>query len=177
MRLWPVRATARPVDCLGRKARPASFSSMSLRPDGAPTTGHVDHEDGGGRSVAAVMERLGDIRHVTTLAAPIADSWRLGGASAVLLRMIGFEPTGEDQAAILRCRKRFKLVVGGGQAGKSKEAAAEHVIHVFEDRHRNPGKALLYWLVAADYERVRAEWNYIIENFRRIGYEVDDSKP
>src|SRR3990167_2500088 len=113
---------------------------------------------------------------VTTVQAPIADSWRLGGASAVLLSMIGFEPTGEDQAAILRCRKRFKLVVGGGQAGKSKEAAADHVIHVFEDRHRNPGKTLLYWLGAADYEGGRGEGDYIIENFRRIGYEVEDSK-
>lgn len=115
---------------------------------------------------------------MTTLEAPAppADPWKLGEASAVLMRMIGFEPTGEEQAAILRCRKRFKLVVGGGQAGKSKEAAADHVIHVYEDKVKNPGKPLLYWLVAADYERVRAEWNYIIENFRRIGYEVDDSK-
>jgi len=108
--------------------------------------------------------------------APIADPWRLGPASALLLKMIGFEPTGPDQAAILRCRKRFVLVVGGGQAGKSRSAAASHVIHVYEDRHRNPGATLLYWLVAADYERVRAEWNYIIENFRRLGYAVDDSK-
>src|SRR3990167_3989504 len=32
--------------------------------------------------------------------------------------MIGFEPTGPEQAAIIRCRKRFKAVAGGGQAGK-----------------------------------------------------------
>src|SRR3990167_5027671 len=111
-----------------------------------------------------------------TTPAPVADPWRLGEASAVLMRMIGFEPTGEEQARILRCRKRFVAVAGGGQAGKSRSAAASHVIHVFEDVHRNPGKTLLYWLVAADYERVRGEWNYIIENFRRLGYEVDASK-
>src|SRR3990167_7898364 len=125
------------------------------------------HRSVGGSGVA---------RLVTTAVAPapVADPWRLGETSAALLRMIRFEPTGEDQARILRCRKRFKLIVGGGQAGKSAEAAADHVLHVYEDIYNNPGKSLLYWLVAADYERVRAEWNYIIENFRRIGYSVED---
>ena len=90
--------------------------------------------------------------------------------------MIGFEPHSEAQAAILRCRKRFKLVVGGGQAGKSIEATADHAIHVFEDKQRRPGKTLLYWLLAADYERNRREWDYLGENFRNFGYTVDASK-
>src|SRR3990167_10789687 len=110
------------------------------------------------------MGGSGVARRMTTLAAPVADQWKLGEYPAVVLRMIGFEPTGPEQAAILRCRKRFKAVAGGGQAGKSKEAGADHVIHVYEDRHRNPDATLLYWLVAADYEHLRGEWNYIIEN-------------
>src|SRR3990167_750968 len=122
------------------------------------------------------MGGSGVARRMATLAGPVADPWKLGEYPAVVLRMIGFEPTGPEQAAIIRCRKRFKAVAGGGQAGKSAEAGADHAVHVFEDKSRNPGKTLLYWLVAADYERVRAEWNYIIENFRRLGYAVDASK-
>ncbi len=70
---------------------------------------------------------------VTAERVEVADPWRLGEASAVLMKMIGFEPTGEEQASILRCRKRFKLVVGGGQAGKSLEASADFILHLFED--------------------------------------------
>src|SRR3990167_10119728 len=103
----------------------------------------------------------GAARLVTTAVAPapVADPWRLGDTSAAVLRMIRFEPTGEDQARILRCRKRFKLIVGGGQAGKSAEAAADHVLHVYEDVYNNPGKSLLYWLGAAASEKGRAQWD------------------
>ena len=100
-------------------------------------------------------------------ASAVVDPWRLGEASAVLMKMIGFEPTGEEQAAILRCRKRFKLVVGGGQAGKSLEASADFILHLFEDMFKNPGVPLLYWLVAADYDRTKAEFGYI-ERFLRM---------
>ena len=93
--------------------------------------------------------------------------------------MIGFEPTHEEQAAILRCRKLRKLVVGGGQAGKSLEAVADWSIHLAEDRANHPwtgSETLLYWLVAADYERCRSEWDYIIKFLDRMGFPVDADK-
>lgn len=118
---------------------------------------------------------------MTTATAPpeIKDPWRLGPASAVVLKLIGVVPTGEEQAAILRCRKPRKLVVGGGQAGKSLEAIADFALHLQEDRARRPwtgSETLLYWLVAADYERCRAEWNYIVRFLTTMGLPVDASK-
>jgi len=102
--------------------------------------------------------------------------WNLGVDAAFLFETIGFEPTGEEQARILRCRKPKKLVVGGDQSGKSKEAAKDWLLHWFEDRVRNPGEPLLYWLVAMDYERTRAEFDYIKEDLLKLGMPVDASK-
>ena len=92
------------------------------------------------------------------------------------MKLIGFEPTGEEQAAILRCRKRYKLVAGGEQSGKSYCASADFIIHFFEDRQARPGEPLLYWLVAADYDRTKAEFNYIADFLTRLGFHVDPSK-
>lgn len=113
-----------------------------------------------------------------TLSTPAAaaDPWRLGAASAVLMKMIGFEPTGEMQAAILRCRKKSKLVVGGEQAGKSIESIADFIIHLYEDMVKFPGEPLLYWLVAADYPRTRAEFGYMVDFLTKLGHPVDASK-
>ncbi len=94
--------------------------------------------------------------------------WKLGVAANVVMKMIGFEPTGEEQARILRCRKRFKQIVGGERAGKSKLAAADLSIHILEDMAKHPGEMLLYWLVAADYERTRAEFGYIVEYLEKL---------
>lgn len=91
-----------------------------------------------------------------------------------MLRLIGFEPTGEEQARILRCRKKFKAVSGGEQAGKSIEASADYILHFAEDLATFPGENLLYWLVAADYDRTKAEFNYITENLARLGLDVED---
>ena len=116
---------------------------------------------------------------MTTLTAPVADKWRLGEHVAEYMRLIGFEPTGEEQARILRCRKRFKVVSGGGQAGKSLTASVDWVIHMFEDMAAHPGEPLLYWLVAADYERTRAEFEYIKGFLLTLGIDrkyVDFSK-
>lgn len=109
-------------------------------------------------------------------ATPIADTWRLGSASATIMQMVGFEPTGEHQAAILRCRKRFKAVSGGEQGGKSLESCADFSVHLFEDRAKRPGEPLLYWLVAADYERTRAEFAYLGEFLEKLGMPVESSK-
>lgn len=104
------------------------------------------------------------------------DPWKLGLVSAAFMKMIGFAPTGEEQAAILRCRKRSKLVVGGGQSGKSMEAGADFIVHILEDRTKQPEGTLLYWLLAADYERTRREFGYIADNLMAIGLPVEASK-
>ncbi|GEM_PF-1727736 len=112
---------------------------------------------------------------MTTVSAP-TDRWRLGEEASELLKLIGFEPTGEEQARILRCRKRFKAVSGGEQSGKSIEASADFILHFAEDLATFPGENLLYWLVAADYDRTKAEFGYIAENLSRLGLDVDASK-
>ena len=105
---------------------------------------------------------------------PTTDRWNLGPEASELLKLIGFEPTGEEQARILRCRKRFKLVAGGQQAGKSYEASADFILHFVEDLALHPGENLLYWLVAADYDRTKREFEYIGEFLERLGLDVED---
>ena len=59
---------------------------------------------------------------------------------------VDFTPT-ELQKPILDSKKRFTLVAGGEQAGKSM-LASKYLIARFLDQQ---GNNLLYWLVAADY--------------------------
>lgn len=110
-----------------------------------------------------------------TAAKPKMD-YRLGDLANVLFKKVGFEPTGEEQARILRMRRRFKAVAGGEQAGKSRIAGEDFLLHWMEDGAEHPGEPLLYWLVAADYERTRAEFGYIEEELRALGLPVDTSK-
>ena len=65
---------------------------------------------------------------------------------------IDFAPTPLQQP-ILASRKRFILVAGGEQAGKSM-VASKYLLGRFLEND----DAGLYWLVAADYERTRAEF-------------------
>lgn len=118
---------------------------------------------------------------VTTLDPPkLADPHGLGQNILSVLKTIGFEPTGKEQAAVLKCRKKFKLVVGGGQAGKSITASADFILHYLEDTHtgfrREPDDPLLYWLLAADYARTEREFSYISDFLYRLGLPVDASK-
>ena len=106
---------------------------------------------------------------------PTTDRWNLGPEASELLKLIGFEPTGEEQARILRCRKRFKLDVGGVQAGKSMVSSADFILHFVEDLAIFRGEPLLYWLVSADYERTKAEFGYIAGFLSRLGFDVGDS--
>ena len=76
---------------------------------------------------------------------------------------VGFVPT-EKQRPIIECRKRFILVAGGEQAGKSMIASKYLVSRFLETE-----EAGLYWLVAADYERTRAEFDYLVEDFNNLG--------
>ena len=90
--------------------------------------------------------------------------------SDYLFSKLSFEPT-EKQMPILDCRKRFILVAGGEQAGKSM-VASKYLVSRFLETD-DPG---LYWLVAADYERTRAEFDYLIQDFATLGVLAEASK-
>ena len=68
-----------------------------------------------------------------------------------IYKLVGFEPT-EAQKPILESKKRFILVAGGEQAGKSM-IASKYLLSRFIETEESG----LYWLVAAAYERTRAE--------------------
>jgi hypothetical protein len=87
-----------------------------------------------------------------------------------LFSKLDFEPT-PKQKPILDCRKRFILVAGGEQAGKSMVASKYLVSRFLETEE--PG---LYWLVAADYERTKAEFEYLIQDFATLGILSEASK-
>ena len=72
-----------------------------------------------------------------------------------LFSKVGFTPT-QEQKAILESPYRFNLVAGGEQAGKSLIASKYLLGRFAETEERG-----LYWLVAADYERARAEFEYL----------------
>ena len=76
---------------------------------------------------------------------------------------VDFEPT-ELQKPILYSDKRYILVAGGEQAGKSMIASKYLLSRIFETEG-----AGLYWLVAADYERTRAEYEYLVQDFATLG--------
>ena len=90
--------------------------------------------------------------------------------AAYLYGRVGFSPTPE-QAIILGSKYRFNLVAGGEQAGKSMIAAKYLLARFLETE----GKGL-YWLVAADYERTRAEFTYLAEDFEKLGILKEISK-
>ena len=87
-----------------------------------------------------------------------------------LFSRVGFEPT-EKQIPIIECRKRFILVAGGEQAGKSMIASKYLVSRFLETEESG-----LYWLVAADYERTRAEFDYLVQDFATLGILAEVSK-
>ena len=87
-----------------------------------------------------------------------------------LYEKVGFTPT-PAQREILHSSYRFNLVAGGEQAGKSLIAAKYLLARFLE----TDGKGL-YWLVAADYERTRAEFTYLAEDFEKLGVLKEISK-
>lgn len=80
-----------------------------------------------------------------------------------LYKKVNFDPTAE-QKVILDSDKRFVLVAGGEQAGKSMIASKFLLKKAFETEEKG-----LYWLVAADYERTRAEFEYLVSDFAQLG--------
>ena len=87
-----------------------------------------------------------------------------------LFAKVDFEPT-EEQRVILDSKYRFNLVAGGEQAGKSL-VASKYLLGKFAETDRSG----LYWLVAADYERTRAEFEYLVQDFATLGVLKEASK-
>ena len=83
---------------------------------------------------------------------------------------VDFKPT-ELQLPILQSRKRFVLVAGGEQAGKSM-VASKYLLGRFLETE---GEGL-FWLVAADYERTRAEFEYLVQDFASLVLLKESSK-
>jgi hypothetical protein len=77
-----------------------------------------------------------------------------------ILEQLGVVPT-DTQKPILYCQNREILVAGGERAGKSFVSAN------FLTTRLPYGK--LFWLVAADYNRTRAEFDYICTNLDKLG--------
>lgn len=80
---------------------------------------------------------------------------------------IGYTPTPE-QWKIHLCDSRTRLVAGGERAGKSFLSANDMLARFYEGK--------LFWLVAQDYERTRAEFDYICEGLDRLGFRYKASK-
>lgn len=80
---------------------------------------------------------------------------------------IAYKPSPE-QWEIHLDNNRIREVAGGERSGKSKSSACDLVGRMFEGK--------LYWLVAADYERTRAEYDYIIEALVKLGINFDATK-
>ena len=83
---------------------------------------------------------------------------------------VDFAPT-DAQLPIINSRKRFILVAGGEQAGKSLVASKYLLARLLEINDKG-----LYWLVAADYERTRAEFEYLVEDFSSLGVLSESTK-
>ena len=90
--------------------------------------------------------------------------------SDFIYEKVDFSPT-ELQRPILQSRKRFILVAGGEQAGKSM-VASKYLLGRFLETE---GEGL-FWLVAADYERTRAEFEYLVQDFASLGLLKESSK-
>ena len=91
-------------------------------------------------------------------------------ATEFLFDKVGFAAT-KAQIPILYSDKRFILVAGGEQAGKS--MIASKFLLAKWPKLDGPG---LYWLVAADYERTRAEFEYLVQDFASLGVLKKSSK-
>lgn len=81
---------------------------------------------------------------------------------SAIFDQLGFVPT-LRQEEIVYSAYRFILVSGGERGGKSYVSVMTALLRILE---AGPG---LYWLIAADYERTRAEFDYFIEAFVKLG--------
>ena len=80
---------------------------------------------------------------------------------------ISYRPSsGQDK--IHECSARIRLVAGGERSGKSFLSANDLTSRLFLGK--------LFWLVAADYERTKAEFNYVCNNLDKLGVRFTATK-
>lgn len=83
-----------------------------------------------------------------------------------IFERLGYRPTPE-QERILAAWERFLAIAGGERAGKSlvvEKLLLNRYFSVPPESERP-----LYWFVGADYERTRAEFEYAVQDFTRLG--------
>lgn len=80
---------------------------------------------------------------------------------------VGYHPT-QAQWPIHLCTARIRQVAGGERSGKSHSSEKDLLTRLFE--------GTLFWLVAADYERTRAEYNYLCEDLAKLGVSFTATK-
>lgn len=85
----------------------------------------------------------------------------------IIFDKVHYRPSAEQQA-VHNSLHRIRLVAGGERSGKSKSSAMDMVARMFE--------GTLYWLVAADYERTKAEFGYIVEALGILGIPYEATK-
>ena len=97
--------------------------------------------------------------------------FKLDDRTEYLLNQVGCVLSPAQQA-ILPCPARFQLITGGGQAGKSvlasKKFLKEFIPDVLRARASGYTFPLIYWLVAADYDRTDQEFNYIRNDLSQL---------
>uniref|UniRef100_A0A6H1ZI18 Putative terminase n=1 Tax=viral metagenome TaxID=1070528 RepID=A0A6H1ZI18_9ZZZZ len=84
-----------------------------------------------------------------------------------ILKAIGVYPT-SAQHPILYSKQRQVLVAGGERSGKSAVGADYLTTRMHEGR--------LFWLVAANYNLTRPEFEYVCRNLERLGYSFTHTK-
>lgn len=85
----------------------------------------------------------------------------------LIFEKLGYHPTPE-QSPIHNSLARIRLVAGGERSGKSKSSANDLLGRFYEGK--------LYWLVAADYERTRAEYDYICDGLDKLQVHYNATK-
>ena len=84
-----------------------------------------------------------------------------------ILKELGFEPS-PAQEPVLYDQSRIVLVAGGERSGKSDTSAKKLLTRFTEGK--------LFWLVAADYSRTRAEFEYICDGLEKLHFPYVASK-
>ncbi len=85
----------------------------------------------------------------------------------LIFTKLGYRPS-DEQWAVHASAARIRLVAGGERGGKSYSSANDYLSRFWETP--------LLWLVAADYERTRAEFDYICEGFDKLGIGYNATK-
>ena len=84
-----------------------------------------------------------------------------------ILKELSFCPT-PAQETLLYDTSRIVLVAGGERSGKSRTGAIKLLTRLIEGK--------LYWLVAADYARTKAEFDYLCEGLEKLHFPFIASK-